>query len=140
MMLPTLITVALLACPEPPPVPAPLIASVRAEQVAEQVQVLRAQPTFTGRAVGYAGIKSKAYAAFEALNEVAADSELEALLSDPSAIVRLYAFEGLLLRGHDKKELIARLRAPDESVTTQYGCIRLVQTVAEVAGRLQGPR
>ncbi len=140
MLLPTLITIALLACPEPPPVSAPLMASERAERVALQVQVLRAQPAFTDRAIGYAGLKSKAYVAFEALIEVAADSELEALLSDRSPIVRLYAFEGLLLRGHDKKVLTARLRAPEEQVTTQGGCFRTVETVAEVALRLHGPR
>lgn len=139
MMLPTLLTIALLACPEPPPVPAPLTASERTEIVSEQLQVLRQQPAFTGRAVGYGAIKTKAYAAYETLLEVATDSELEGLLSDPAPLVRLYAFEGLLMRGHPRKVLMARLSKPAEKVTTRQGCFMSVETVAQVAQRLRGP-
>lgn len=135
MILSTLLALTVLACPPPLSIDQPEKPTVsqRMAAIDAQVTLLAAQPRFTGRASGYGGVKSKAYGAFEKLLDVAEDSDLEGLLSAQSPVVRLYAFWGLVKRGHAPAGLLSRLSKPEQKVQTLWGCMGGTDTVGEVA-------
>lgn len=145
MLTSLLFSLTLVACPppeaaQPPPaVQAALTPAERGEQVRDSAAALESAGRFTGSRVGY-GAPSPVYRDYKALLAIADDSDLETLLSHPSPVVRLYAMQGLLRRGHDAEALYARLSDKAQRVRTQDGCMAREASVDEVARRLMKRR
>ena len=74
--------------------------------------------------VGEAGMRTDQWERFETLTREASDTELTALMKYPNAVVRCYAFQGMILRGNTGVyQVLLRLLHDTASVETFQGCI-----------------
>jgi hypothetical protein len=100
------------------------------------VAELASEPRYTSEAIGYSGTRSPAYELYSQLILIADDEDLRALLDHESAVVRLYAFQGLIHRDFAAAPLIAELRAKEDPVDTQYGCSQWRSRVGQIAKQI----
>lgn len=89
---------------------------------------------FHDDAIGYAGVKSATYRAYEVLRDSESVEELTRLTEHKNPIMRLYAFRALAER-HKEVDLFPLLEKRMEdraNVKTQFGCIAGDQTVVDL--------
>jgi hypothetical protein len=105
------------------------------------LNVLRFAKTYDSSAVGYAGVKTDTYQAYEMLRDTAPMEVLQRLVDDENSIVRVYAFKALQEK-HLSPELFPILErhfTDEESINTFIGCIGSSSKVADMMiGFLEG--
>lgn len=98
-------------------------------------------PLVGGPAIGYAGIPHEFYLLFPYVDRLASQEDLQAMLRDKSAVVRIMAAKCILGKKEQVGDLKKSVEVLNKDVTKVYvmpfGCVASLQTVSEVVGELQ---
>ena len=95
-------------------------------------QIILESDAVTGAAVGFAGSVSNTWVAFAWLINIATAKELIEMTESKSAVLRVYAYTGLLYRRYKPlPSVVNRLSEDTTEVKTLSGCIMSNTTVAE---------
>ena len=102
---------------------------------------LRKAPSLDDEAIGYAGIKSAAYRAYERLRDAATAAELIVWVGDDSPMLRCYAFRALVEKHPDVAlgPLLLPQLGDRSKVTTMRGCMRAERYATDVLLELAAP-
>jgi hypothetical protein len=102
-----------------------ILASPVYSQTEDIVKKMKANNSFMGSKVGYAGQKPEQYMLYEKLRDTSSKSDLIKLLSDDNGVIRAYACQALIEKGHDFEWFaFAKQSLTDyASISTMFGCI-----------------
>ncbi len=81
--------------------------------------------------IGFAGVKSEVYGAYEGLKNSSKMSELFSLLQHDSAAVRVYAYKAIVERDSSLTESAWKeLKGKNDMVLTFSGCLKAMETIS----------
>lgn len=87
---------------------------------------------YESKFVGYAGVESETWKAFQDLKNSATEKELELLCEHANPAVRCYAFQALVERGYkDCYQMVASHLADTVRIMRRNGCLGLGTTVSQ---------
>jgi hypothetical protein len=109
----------------------PVIPRTHKDSVNVLKQIIMESNAVTGSALGFAGSPSNTWYAFAWLINIATSKELIEMTASKSAVLRVYAYTGLLYRHYKPApSVIQRLSEDTTEVKTFSGCIMGNTTVA----------
>ena len=98
-------------------------------------------PLVGGAAIGYAGVPHEFYLLFPYIDRLASQEDLQAMLRDKSAVVRIMAAKCILGKKERVGDLKKSVEILNKDITKVYvmpfGCVASLQTVSEVVEELQ---
>jgi hypothetical protein len=110
----------------------PIIPRTHKDSVNVLKQIIMESDAVTGSSVGFAGSISNTWYAFAWLVNIATAKELIEMTESKSAVLRVYAYSGLLYRRYKPAPyVIKRLSEDTTAVKTFSGCIMGTTTVAD---------